>query len=255
VSDKRPPHIDYALRVRNKRWSLVVALPSVAEAAAVVERVARGSDAAIKVAVEVYNPEKDTFEHKDYLTFGGRRPKSALAVCKLVRRDLLHFSLWARLSLAAVAIPVLALAGLGAYGLAVPGTRAPAAVAPGTAEIVIPPPSRALPREWTGIPQAAEIPPVFQGEWSASCTAARLDGAGTMTVTSQSFFGQPVNWVRVAGPRALVNTGPRGASKSTLVHSDGLALFLDDRFAEDVQTNAERARFSPEHPAILAKCL
>lgn len=76
-----------------------------------------------------------------------------------------------------------------------------------------------------------------------------------LTVSALSLFGQPVNWVRTRGGRVLANTGPDGRSLSTQIRSDGLVLFLEERFAEVPQTSAERASYSSERPVVLSKCL
>ncbi len=76
-----------------------------------------------------------------------------------------------------------------------------------------------------------------------------------MTVTAKSLFGTPVNWVRAIGNRLLVNTGPGGDSASTQLRTDGLVLYLEERFTESVLTRAERATYSPEKPVVLSKCL
>lgn len=252
MSDEQDQPLDFALQVRNSRWRLTVGLPSMAAAAAVVARIARGAGE-IKVAIEVYDPVKDAYERKDYLTFAGPPPESAGARLKPLGRELHRLSWTAKLVIAALAVPVIGLAVFGARGLA---TGSPVtAGAPRTEEVVIPPPSRALPREWTGTAEGKDIPPVFRGEWAADCAAARLNGSGILTVSARTLFGQPVNWVRAIGRRVLVNTGPEGASMSTQIRSDGLVLFLEDRVAEVFQSRAERAAFSPERPAILSKCL
>ena len=254
MSDDTDQKLDFALQLRNSRWRLVVGLPSMAAAAAAVARVVRGADA-VKVAVEVYDPVKDAYQLKDYLTFGGKRRDSGRTTFKALGRAVRRLPVAAKLVIVLLTVPVIGLAALGARGLL---TKPPTAVATGpqrTEEIVIPPPSRALPREWTMVAERRDIPAAIRGEWSADCAIARLDGTGMLPVTARSLFGQPVNWVRVVGSRVLVNTGPEGASASTQIRTDGLVLFLEERFTEFVQTRAERPAFSPQRPTILSKCL
>ena len=154
-----------------------------------------------------------------------------------------------RVAAALIALPVLGLAALGAHGL-LTGARPPMPLR--TEEVVIPPPSRALPREWTATLELKEMPTEFRWEWAADCPAARLSGTTTMWVTARSLFGQPINWIRIFGRRVLVNTGPQGASTSTQIRSDGLALYLEERYSEVL--GAARAPYALERPLILAKC-
>lgn len=240
----------YALRMRNNRWRLVVDLPSMSDAAAVVERIAKGTES-VTVSIETYDPVKGAYEHKGAMTFGGGAARPARVVLRRIGREARRFSRTARLALVALIAPILGLAALGAYGLAVPAHRPSSLAAIESA----PPPSRILPREWTEAIERPDIPAAFHGEWAGDCAAARINGTGTMAVAAGSLFGQPVNWVRVIGSRILVNTGPDGASVSTRIRSDGLVLHLEERFTETVERRAERATFSPERPAVLSKCL
>lgn len=256
MNDERRQHPHYALQVRDNRWRLVVDLSSVDEAATVLERVAKGTGA-VTVAVETYDPAKNVFERKGSLTFRGASAKPAGEVLRRIGREACRFSMPARLALAALAAPVFGLAVLGAYDVAVPAL-APLVSSPAPAVPVaaaVPPPSRILPREWTGAAERRDIPAAFHGDWAGDCSAARINGTGTQAIAAGTLFGKPVNWVRVIGSRILVNTGPDGASVSTLIRSDGLVLYLEDRFTETVERRAERAAYTPERPAILSKCL
>lgn len=252
MSDKPDQPLDFALQVRNNRWRLLVGLPSMNAAAAVVARVAGGPDT-VKVAVEVYDPVKNAYERKDYLTFAGSPPAAGRAVFTPLGRELRRLPVTAKLAVAAVVLPVLGLALFGARALTV-GGAGPLPV-PAAQEVVIPLPSRALPREWVGAKEQKDVPWIFQGNWSADCSAARLDGGRLMTVGGRSLFGAPVNWVRAIGNRLLVNTGPDGDSMSTQIRTDGLVLFLEDRFTETVLPGAGRVPYTPEKPMILSKCL
>ncbi len=137
MTDEPDPPLDFALQVRNNRWRLMVGLPSMDAAAAVVARIASGPDK-LKVAVEVYDPIKDAYERKDYLTFAGQSRASGGGVFKPVGRELRRLPLAAKLAVAAVAIPLLGLAVLGARGLLSDG---PAPVTVGAPqEVVVPPP-------------------------------------------------------------------------------------------------------------------
>lgn len=252
MSDKPDHPLDFALQVRNNRWRLLVGLPSMNAAAAVVARVAGGPDT-VKVAVEIYDPIKDVYERKDYLTFAGQRPSSGRAVFTPLGRELRRLPIAAKLAVAVVVIPVVGLALFGARALMV-GSAGPVST-PAPQEVVIPLPSRALPREWVGAKEQKDIPWIFQGNWSVDCSAVRLDGGRLMTVGGRSLFGAPVNWVRAIGNRLLVNTGPDGDSMSTQLRTDGLVLFLEDRFTETALSRAGRVSYTPEKPAVLSKCL
>ncbi|SMH52273.1 hypothetical protein [Azospirillum agricola] len=256
MSDPQDPPLDFALQVRNNRWRLTVGLPSMAAAAAVVARIAGGREE-VKVAVEIYDPIKNVYERKDFLSFAGRpQPSpSGPAAFKPLGRELGRLPMAAKLAVAAVVLPVMGLALVGLHTLTAARPPFSNPAPPPAAGAALPPASRTLPRDWVAARSQPEIPWLFQGDWAADCSALRLGGGRLMRVGPRTLFGSPVNWVLAVGNRLLVNTGPSGDSASTQLRSDGLVLFLEDRFTDAILTRAERPPYSPEKPLVLSKCL